>query len=69
MTARDNGRIPEEATFLTTEEVLAYLKVTSRTIYRLIRIGELPAVRIGRQWRIRRTDLDNWLNRRRSRAY
>ncbi len=57
------------STFLTTEEVLRYLKVTSRTIYRLIRIGELPAVRIGRQWRIRRADLDNWLNRRRSGAF
>lgn len=69
MTGRDNSQAPEESTFLTTEEVLAYLKVTSRTIYRLIRIGELPAVRIGRQWRIRRTDLDSWLNRRRSRAF
>ncbi len=51
---------------LTTDEVLGYLKVTSRTIYRLIRIGELPAVRIGRQWRIRRVDLDRWLDRQRS---
>jgi excisionase family DNA binding protein len=51
---------------LTTDEVLGYLKVTSRTIYRLIRIGELPAVRIGRQWRIRRADLDRWLDRQRT---
>jgi excisionase family DNA binding protein len=47
--------------FLTTEEVLTYLKVTPRTIYRLIRTGELPAVRVGRQWRFRRDDLDAWL--------
>ena len=52
--------------FLTTEEVLGYLKVTPRTIYRLIRAGELPAVRIGRQWRFRRSDLDAWLNRQRT---
>ena len=51
--------------FLTTEEVLGYLKVTPRTIYRLIRTGELPAVRVGRQWRFRRADLDNWLDRQR----
>jgi len=49
--------------FLTTEEVLDYLRVTPRTIYRLIRSGELPAIRIGRQWRFRRTDLDDWLDR------
>ena len=52
--------------FLTTEEVLSYLKITPRTIYRLIRSGELPAVRIGRQWRFRRADLDQWLERQRS---
>lgn len=49
--------------FLTTEEVLGYLKITPRTIYRLIRTGELPAVRIGRQWRFRREDLDAWVQR------
>ena len=48
--------------FLTTEEVLTYLKVTPRTIYRLIRTGELPAVRVGRQWRFRQDDLDAWLD-------
>lgn len=52
--------------FLTTEEVLGYLRVTPRTIYRLIRSGELPAIRIGRQWRFRRTDLDDWLDRQRA---
>jgi excisionase family DNA binding protein len=50
---------------LTTEEVLGYLRVTPGTIYRLIRTGELPALRIGRQWRFRRSDLDEWLDRQR----
>src|SRR5256885_17201597 len=45
--------IREMEAFLTTEEVLIYLRITPRTIYRLIRSGELPAVRIGRQWRFR----------------
>ena len=49
------------AMFLTTDEVLNYLKVKSRTVYRLIKAGELPAIRVGRQWRIRRSDLDAWL--------
>jgi excisionase family DNA binding protein len=52
--------------FLTTDEVLGYLKTTPRTIYRLIRTGELPAIRIGRQWRFRRSDLDGWLDRQRT---
>jgi excisionase family DNA binding protein len=61
-----NDRVREMEAFLTTEEVLSYLKITPRTIYRLIRSGELPAVRIGRQWRFRREDLDRWLERRRA---
>lgn len=48
--------------FLTTEEVLEYLQVNLRTVYRLIKAGKLPAVRIGRQWRFRRVDLDAWLD-------
>jgi excisionase family DNA binding protein len=51
---------------LTTEEVLTYLNVTPRTIYRLIRAGELPAIRVGRQWRFRRSDLDAFLDRQRA---
>ena len=54
--------------FLTTEEVLVCLKVNPRTIYRLIKTGELPAVRIGRQWRFRRSDLDEWIDRQRTAA-
>jgi excisionase family DNA binding protein len=50
---------------LTTDEVLAYLNVTPRTIYRLIRTGELPAIRIGRQWRFRRSDLEAFVDRQR----
>lgn len=48
--------------FLTTEEVLDYLQVNLRTVYRLIKAGKIPAVRVGRQWRFRKRDIDNWLN-------
>ncbi|MBI4475968.1 MAG: helix-turn-helix domain-containing protein [Acidobacteria bacterium] len=47
--------------FLTLGEVLRYLRVNARTVYRLIRSGELPATRVGRQWRIRESDLEQWL--------
>lgn len=48
--------------FLTTEEVLDYLQVNLRTIYRLIKAGKIPAVRVGRQWRFRKHDIDAWLS-------
>ena len=52
--------------FLTTEEVLDYLQVNLRTIYRLIKAGKIPAVRVGRQWRFRKKDIDVWLAANRS---
>lgn len=61
-----NNSEPAVQAFLTTEEVLAYLRITPRTVYRLIRSGELPAMRIGRQWRFRRSDLDAWIERQRA---
>jgi excisionase family DNA binding protein len=54
-------------TFLTTEEVLEYLQVNLRTVYRLIKAGKIPAVRVGRQWRFRKRDIDAWLDSQRSR--
>lgn len=55
----------EHEAFLTTDEVLAYLQVNLRTVYRLIDAGKLPAVRVGRQWRFRRRDIDAWLDQQR----
>src|SRR5438477_5320496 len=55
-----------DETFLTTEEVLEYLQVNLRTVYRLIKAGRIPAVRVGRQWRFRKRDLDAWLESQRA---
>src|SRR3954465_1447307 len=57
-----------DETFLTTEEALEYLQVNLRTVYRLIKAGKIPAVRVGRQWRFRKRDIDGWLDSQRPRA-
>ena len=57
-----------DETFLTTEEVLEYLHVNLRTVYRLIKAGKIPAVRVGRQWRFRKRDIDAWLDSQRARG-
>lgn len=46
--------------FLTPKEVMEELAIGKNTFYRLVSAGELPAFRIGKQWRVRRTDLMNW---------
>jgi excisionase family DNA binding protein len=47
---------------LTTDQVIEYLHLNLKTVYRLINSGKLPAVRVGRQWRFKKRDLDAWLN-------
>ncbi|MBW3620136.1 MAG: helix-turn-helix domain-containing protein [Actinobacteria bacterium] len=49
-------------TLLTAAEVAEQLRVSTMTIYRLIRSGELPAVRVGRNYRVRAGDLDAYLD-------
>jgi excisionase family DNA binding protein len=55
-------QVPVRA-FMTPVEVLKRLRVNARTLYRLMGEGSLPAVRIGRQWRVRPSDFDLWLRR------
>src|SRR6188474_1065398 len=57
-----------DESFLTTEEVLDYLQVNLRTVYRLIKAGKIPAVRVGRQWRFRKRDIDAWLDSQRTQS-
>ncbi len=48
-------------TLLTAAEVADQLRVSTMTVYRLIRSGELPAVRVGRNYRVRPGDLSAYL--------
>jgi excisionase family DNA binding protein len=66
--AGSNLNRPDDDVFLTTEEVLEYLHVNLRTVYRLIKAGKIPAVRVGRQWRFRKRDIDAWLETQRPHA-
>ena len=54
--ANENG-------YMSLEEVADFLGVTYQLIYRLVRAGELPAVRLGKLYRVARTDLDAYLSR------
>jgi excisionase family DNA binding protein len=48
-------------TFLTTKEVARYLRVNQYTVYRLVSQKKLPAMKIGSQWRFKRSVLEAWL--------
>jgi len=46
---------------LTTQELAKYLKIRPETVLRKSRKGELPAVKIGRQYRFDVDQINNWL--------
>jgi excisionase family DNA binding protein len=47
----------------TLREVAEYLKVTERTVYRLLASRSIPAFKVGGSWRFRLTDLNIWIER------
>lgn len=50
--------------YLTVAEVATEMRVSTMTVYRLIKSGELSAVRVGKSYRIRTADLDTFLDSR-----
>ena len=46
---------------LTLEELHGYLKIPKPTLYALAQNGRIPAAKVGKHWRFRRTDIDEWL--------
>lgn len=48
---------------LTSEQAAEYLKLTTDALKRLARAGRVPAAKVGRRWRFRKADLDEWLAR------
>lgn len=47
--------------FMTVAEVAQLMRVSTMTVYRLIKAGDLPAVRVGKSYRIREDDVDRYL--------
>jgi excisionase family DNA binding protein len=52
--------MPDEV--LTIKEVAAMLKLAEKTVYAMAQAGEIPAFKIRGQWRIKRTELDQWID-------
>ena len=55
------GSTPIAGPLLTVAEVAELLRVSNMTVYRLIKAGDLPALRVGKNYRIREADLSTFL--------
>ena len=52
-----------DSKFLTVAEVAGMMRVSKMTVYRLVHGGELPAVRVGRSFRVLEKDVDEYLRK------
>lgn len=46
---------------MTVAETCRYLKITTRTLYRYIQNRQIPAFKLGKEWRFVRSDLEQWI--------
>ena len=53
---------PPDHEILTLEEVAGFLRLKPQTIYKWAQERRIPAVKLGKEWRFRRSILDRWLD-------
>ena len=62
---RDGGKGREAShdnEILTIEEVARYLRLTPQTIYKWAQERRIPAAKLGKEWRFRKSFIDRWLD-------
>src|SRR4030042_5079129 len=47
---------------MTPREAAEYLSIHVRTIYRLVKNGEIPCPKVGGSWRLKKYALEEWLS-------
>ena len=47
---------------MTIDELSGYLKVSKETLYKMVQKKEIPASKIGNQWRFQKTRIDSWFD-------
>lgn len=55
-------RVELDKEWLSVADICEYMDVSAFVVTRLLRSGELPAVKFGREWRVARQDFEDWLN-------
>jgi excisionase family DNA binding protein len=61
--SRESGADISGVRFLTVAEVATVMRVSKMTVYRLVHSGDLPAVRVGRSFRVPENDVHAYLQR------
>jgi excisionase family DNA binding protein len=63
VSTRDRAERVPDPKFLTIAEVASMIRVSKMTVYRLVHNGQLPAVRVGRSFRVTEDDVNAYLEK------
>jgi excisionase family DNA binding protein len=58
---RGEPRRARDQEIMTLYEVAEYLRLHPVTAYRMVKRGDVPAFRIGTEWRFRRKQINRWI--------
>ena len=50
-----------DSDILTLDDLHSYLKIPKPTLYAMAQNGRMPAAKVGKHWRFRKSDIDEWL--------
>jgi excisionase family DNA binding protein len=62
MTEHRSGGVEMDREIMTIEEVAAYLRLKPQTIYKWAQEKRIPAAKLGKEWRFRRSLIELWLD-------
>jgi excisionase family DNA binding protein len=51
------------AEIMTVRDLAEYLRVSEAKVYRMAQDGHIPAFRVGRAWRFKKEQIDEWIER------
>jgi excisionase family DNA binding protein len=55
--------LEKEERLLTIDEVAEFLHINPMTVYAWVKDEKIPAFKIGKVWRFRKSEIDNWLRK------
>lgn len=53
--------IIQEESLLTLKQIVKYLQLSSSSVYSLVQNNKIPAYKVGKQWRFKKSEIDEWL--------
>lgn len=65
----DDVHVQLDKPWLSVADICEYMDVSAFVVTSVLRSGELPAVKFGREWRVSKEDFENWINHQRGQSH